>query len=149
MNRYTRLSPRPYARTAETLLAISDDGYIRARYAEIQNICFMHLMSGVDQDAPAKISDGAVLSAITGYTEWVTDPALGPAITIGWDWQMDLVGNQIGLRRISEPRSNVMLRDANRLDLGPVKTIALLELLIDALAWQPAVRNFIDVDCAP
>ena len=149
MSRYTRLPPRSNASTAEKLLAISDDGYIRAGFTEIRNICFLHLMSGVDQEAPDKLSNGAVLTAITGYTEWVSDPVLGPAISIGWDWQMVPAGNHIRLRRISEPRSNVMLHDANRMDLGSTKTIALLELIIDALAWQPAVKNFIDVDCAP
>src|ERR1039457_4128941 len=80
MDRPPPLSSRRNSPAADKLLIISDDGYIRLGFAEIQGICFTHLISGADEDGPAKIPGGAVLTAITGYTEWTTNPALTPAI---------------------------------------------------------------------
>lgn len=80
---------------------------------------------------------------ILGYTEWVSKTF--PTITIGWDWQMDADHNHILLRRISEPRSNIMLQDSTGMDIGPAKTMILLEVLIDVLDWPIEVRNHIDI----
>ena len=124
------------------MLAVSMDGYIRLSFAELQTVHLIHLISGLDEDSPAELSGGAILLAITGYTEWVSNTL--PAISIGWDWQMDVVHGQVRLRSISEPRSNIMLQDASRLDVGAEKTVALLEAFIDTLNWQVDTHKHID-----
>jgi hypothetical protein len=118
---------------------LSNDGYIRLSFVEIQAIGLTHLISELDQDAPTLRCDGAMATAITGYTEWISTTK--PVITIGWDWQMDAPGKHVQLRRINEPRSNLMLCDADQVDAGPEKTIAALERLIDVLDWQSCVQT--------
>lgn len=114
---------------------MSDTGYVRLSFEELQNLMLVHLISGMDDDAPVRASDSATETAIGGYTEWVSTG--NPPITLGWDWQMLFENKFISLRRVSEPRSNVMLQSAGRLDLGHDKTVMLLETFIDAYDWQP------------
>jgi hypothetical protein len=122
---------------------MSDTGYIRLSFAELQDVLIVHLISGVDEDVPAQTSDGAIATAITGYTEWISEG--GHVITIGWDWQMQLEHEHVQLRRIGAPSSNVMLQTAARGDLGPVKTAILLETFIDGINWQSETLEFINV----
>ncbi|MFC5472758.1 DUF4902 domain-containing protein [Paraherbaspirillum soli] len=143
MSRYTSLPPRQEeVAITDNMLSVSADGYIRLLFAEAQATCLMHMISGLDEDVPAHMSTSAMLTTITGYTEWISRGI--PAISIGWDWQMDAIDHQIRLCRVSEPRSNVMLLDNNQADVGPEKTIALLEVFIDTLDWQRKVQDHID-----
>ena len=125
----------------KTMVAVSDNGYVRLSYAELQAVRLIHRISGLDEAPATTVPGGATLTVITGYTEWVGDSV----VTIGWDWRMDAAHNSVLLYRTSEPRSNVMIRDAQGADVGPVKTIALLETFIDALEWQSEVRKSIDI----
>jgi len=144
MIRHTSSFSQKNLSTSDNTLTVSDDGYIRLSFGELQRINLIHLMSGLDKDMPVDISGGAVVTAITGFTEWVTPTS--PAITIGWDWEMDVVHNRIQLRRVSELRSNVMLQDNGRVDMGSTKTALLLEICIDALDWQSEVKKYIDIN---
>lgn len=123
------------------MAVVSDNGYVRLSYADLQAVRLIHWISGLDEAPATTISRGAILTVITGYTEWVGDSV----ITIGWDWRMDAAHNSVLLHRSGKPRSNVMIRDAQGADVGPVKTIALLEAFIDALEWQCEVRKSIDI----
>jgi hypothetical protein len=61
-----------------------DTGYI---YLTVDEFCagaLVHLISGIDQECHLAGGAGAVATAITGYTEWVSADA--PLVTIGWDW---------------------------------------------------------------
>ena len=60
-----------------------DTGYI---YLTVDEFCagaLVHLISGVDQEWQLAGCTGAVATAITGYTEWVS--VEGPVVTIGWE----------------------------------------------------------------
>ncbi|MFC3110465.1 DUF4902 domain-containing protein [Undibacterium arcticum] len=127
-------------------MAVSSDGYIRFFFPEIQNISIGHLISGIDQDAPLEISDGAHPTSITGYTEWVNQDVSNAGITIGWDWQMSAIGGLTELSRISGPRSNVMLQSSNGKDVGYEQTSELLGAYIDNVNWQTIVLSHI-VEC--
>lgn len=131
------------------MLLISADGYIRMTLAQLQTLELHHLITGLDEDAPAPAGDAALSTVITGYTEWITPGQ--PAITLGWDWQMELHGAQLGLRRLGEPRGNVMLLDGNQNDLGQQASARLLAILVDGLDWQPAALRHVRsrYDCAP
>lgn len=122
---------------------LSEDGYIRLSFSRLETIRLMHLISGLDEDAPETVSSGAMSTTITGYTEWIS--CTTPIITIGWDWLMETFGAPLTLIRIGEPRSNIMLEDSGKLELGPIKTAALLEVFIDALDWQMEVLEHIDL----
>lgn len=143
MNRRTTSSWRLDSSATFNMLSVSNDGYIRLSFVDLQTISLIHLISGLDEDSPTTIPGGATPTEIMGYTEWVSSTA--PAITIGWDWQMDADHNHILLRKISEPRNNIMLQDSTGMDVGPAKTLILLEAFIDALDWSIEVRNHIDI----
>jgi hypothetical protein len=110
----------------------------------MDDLCLQHLISGFDEDMPADSAMAAVVTAITGYTEWVTMTT--PAITLGWDWQLD-TASTLQLIRVSEPRCNVMLLDSARNDLGYAKTCALLEVYIDRMDWQSPVQKHLQINC--
>ncbi len=117
------------------------DGYVRLTLEQFQAIPLVHLLSGLDPDAPLHLHEGASQTDISGYTEWVSETA--PIITLGWDWRMEGVSGQARYLRTGLPRSNIMLVDKLRQDLGPSNTAKLLEVAIDKTAWQAAVQRYI------
>ena len=122
-------------------LQLSPDGYVRLTLEQFQAIVLRHLWSGLDPEDPASLHEGAILTRITGYTEWVSETV--PAITLGWDWQLQELSGQARYLRMGSPRSNIMLVEALRNDLGAVKTSKLLQVAIDETAWQAAVHSHI------
>lgn len=140
MNQHTR-SPRSVASTGSGVLAISDDGYIRLSVSELQGVPLVHLVSGLDNDAPAAGFSGAVPTNISGYTEWVSTRQ--PAVTLGWDWQLKCTPTGVRLQQTGKPRSNLMLRNASGTDVGHRKTALRLEAFIAAMSWGEAVRRHI------
>jgi len=121
------------------MLKVSADGYIRLTYAELQMIRLKHLMSGLDDnDVAGKIAN-ATRASITGYTEWLSSGT--PQISIGWDWEMEFSQGAVRLRMQGSPRSNIMLQDGDKNDLGPEKSLLLQELLIDGMDWQSIVME--------
>lgn len=123
------------------MLLVSDDGYIRLTFAELRQIHFLHFASGLDDVDASLIQASAAHSEITGYTEWLSDTT--PTITIGWDWVMHFQNGRIRLRRVGEPRSNVMLQDADGRDVGTQQCSLLQEMFVDRLPWEPAVERAI------
>lgn len=123
------------------MLTISSDGYIRLLPSQLDLLQLDHLVSGLDEDAPPCASGAAMPTSITGYTEWVT--AGVPAVTIGWDWKMASSSASLALSMLFEPRSNVMLLDNLRLDIGPEMTAAVLADWINKRDWQSTVAQYI------
>lgn len=129
--------------TDKSPIAISTDGYIRITFEELRDILLGHLISGLDDDKPILLQEGAILTEISGYTEWVSNTF--PAISIGWDWIIKpLEVNGDYYKRSSEPRSNLMLIDAQQRDLGFAKTAALIEIVVDEMAWQGVIKDYIN-----
>lgn len=120
------------------IIAVSADSYIRLTFEKFWKMKLVHLVSGLDEDKSVCLQKGAISTEITGYTEWVSDTT--PAISVGWDWMIQAEGRY---QRISEPRSNLMLMDSRRQDFGPVKTTALIEIVIDEMAWQKLIQQYI------
>jgi hypothetical protein len=113
-----------------------DTGYIYLTLDEFYAGRLVHLMSGVDQECHLGSCTGAMVTAITGYTEWVS--AAAPVLTIGWDWQMIAEENVVRLERVGPPSSNVMLLSPGRRELGHAGTVALLNGYLDGFDWQAA-----------
>lgn len=111
-----------------------EDGYVRTTLAHLQTITLKHLISGLDEDVPHVPHAGAECTVISGYTEYVYEGV--PALTIGWDWEMSMSGGPARLRRVGEPRSNIMLVDEQQRDLGFLATEQLLGHHIDTLGWE-------------
>lgn len=121
-------------------ISVSDDGYIRLSASSIHALAYIHLLSGLDE-GDEYFEEGAVSSEISGYTEWVSQTV--PVITLGWDWFLDYRGGAQNLLRLGNPSSNVMVVDCNERDLGYGATMHLLCSLVDSMAWQSAVTDFI------
>ena len=113
---------------------MSDADYICLTATELETVCLVHCISGLDEDVPALIADGAVQTTITGYTEWISEG--GSLLSIGWDWQMLANSNSVRLTRVSLPSSNLMLQTASHAALGAPATTGLLASFIDGVEWQ-------------
>ncbi len=128
--------------TGSSIITISPDGYIRLTFEAFQQIPLAHLISGLDENNPALLQEGAIFAEVTGYTEWVSNTR--PIISIGWDWTFQSSQVEgVYYKRTSQPRSNLMLVDAQQRDLGPNKTTALIETVVDELVWQIVVQDSI------
>jgi hypothetical protein len=123
------------------MITLSDDSYIRLTLKTFIVTPLVHLLSALDDDKPITPQVGANISRISGYTEWLSTTA--PIITLGWDWELDASQGQLLYVRLGAPRSNIMLVNAMAHDLGPIKTSMLLETVIDALAWQREIHQYI------
>lgn len=113
-----------------------DTAYVYLTLAELHAGLLVHLISGMDEDAAPSLAAGASATAITGYTEWISEG--GPVVTIGWDWEMRVAADRVRLQRVSLPSSNVMLQSPARRDLGHATTVQLLKDYVDTFAWQDA-----------
>ena len=102
------------------------DGCVELAVGDARRIRLIHVLSGLDQHF-GEAGDGAWVSAITGYTEWVSRSL--PRITMGWDWEMVVVGGAATLRRLSAPRTNLLLVPPDGSDL-------VLGARVDAFDWQ-------------
>jgi len=120
-----------------------DTGYI---YLTVDELCagaLVHLISGVDQECGLACAAGATATAITGYTEWVSQGER--ILTLGWDWQMQAIGDAVFLQRVGPPSSNLMLQSPAGRDLGHAQTVALLNDYVDGFDWQHATLRHISV----
>jgi hypothetical protein len=121
----------------------SDDGYLRLTLRHLHAVPLVHLISGLDIDPGDEQPEsvGAMLAVIAGYTEWAS--LTTPAISVAWDWLLHVADREVRYLRMGEPRSNIMLLDPHRRDLGPMQTAVALALLVDELVWQVTVSEYV------
>ena len=121
-------------------MRLSPDGLLRLSLDELLSLPIEHLMSGVDTElagtCPVALRECGRQTVISGYTEWAS--ATSPAVSIGWDWQLQLSQAQQTFEwaRLGQPRTNVMLVYAAGGDTGRIKNLELLTTVVDALPWQ-------------
>jgi hypothetical protein len=126
---------------AHPAIVFSADGYVRLSFQKMQELSLAHLISGLDENDTEPLHGGATFAEISGYTEWIS--ASVPAVSVGWDWRLAAIHTGKRYERYGEPKSNLMLVDSRQQDVGPEMTAALLEAVIDALAWQAEVESYI------
>jgi hypothetical protein len=126
-----------------SMAILSGDGYIRMKFESFQQTEIVHLISGIDDDRPATSGVGAYVSAITGYTEWISN--WSPAITIGWDWKLTGVQGTARLVHDGVPGSNLMFVDQHGHDYGSEQTQKLLLAWLDAFNWQTTTLRTISI----
>jgi hypothetical protein len=119
----------------------TEDGFIRLTLGTLVGIPLVHLMSGLDDESPGDTESEAGPTTVCGYTEWLSTG--DHVITIGWDWHLLVTDRSPYCVRVNQPRSNLMLVDANRRDFGLGKTRLLLEAVIDSFSWQDEIIRFI------
>lgn len=120
---------------------LGEDGYVRLNFQALESVEFVHLMSRLDEDSDDTDASSTDLCVISGYTEWISTTA--PAITIGWDWQLEVSQVEPQYVSVGLPRSNIMLLDGEQRDLGPDRTGTLVKIIVDSLRWQVATTYFI------
>lgn len=120
-----------------------ENSYIYLTVDELRAGALVHLVSGVDEEAGSTRGNGAMATAITGYTEWIGTG--WPVVTLGWDWQMCATGDVVRLQRIGPPSSNLMLQSPARHNLGHARTALLLNAFVDGFDWQAATLGHIGV----
>ena len=123
------------------MLILSKDGYLRMTFVAFKNIPLVHLLSGLDEDHLGSRQSQADACDISGYTEWISPTT--PVVTIGWDWRVEVSRGRPRYVLAGFPRSNIMFQDAERRDLGPVRTITLLKAAVDAMCWQEETKKAI------
>lgn len=122
--------------------SISKEGYVRISPVKFKNLILKHLISGLDDELESSDLEGAGASSISGYTEWKTSTS--PAITLGWDWHLEIAHGAVNYVRSGHPRSNIMLIDENQLhDLGPTNTETFLSQVIDTMNWEITVQEYL------
>lgn len=119
------------------------NGTLGLRPSELQRICLIHLISGVDEDAPEEMTDNAMATLITGYTEWIGEG--DPELTIGWDWKMTCDASRVQLVRASDPCSNVAIHGDDGSDLGPTVAARYLASKVDDFNWQDEALQYINI----
>jgi hypothetical protein len=122
---------------AITMLNLSEDGYVRLTCETFFNLPLIHLLSGLDEHNQPLCSEGAITTFISGYTEWLSTTT--PVVTLGWDWQLEVLRGEPKCVQVGKPRSNIMLLNDCQQDLGPAKTATLIKTKIDQLTWQDVV----------
>ena len=125
------------------MITLSKDGYVRLTFAALQSTPIVHLLSGLDEENLGSGESQIDARGIWGFTEWISSTR--PVITIGWDWRLDVTQGRPCYVRASRPRSNLMFLDSEWRDLGFVRTVAMLEVAVDAMEWQPTTRQAISV----
>ena len=124
-------------------MILDDDGYVKLQLRNFHGIRFQHFVSGLEEESPDMAPmEGACVSTIEGYTEWVSMSV--PVISLGWDWIYDPMRDPSMLVRQSSLRTNVMLLDHDGIELGPLKTSVLLEAVLDCFDWQQTVLGAIE-----
>ncbi|MFT6914845.1 MAG: hypothetical protein ACJAWL_001144 [Motiliproteus sp.] len=121
------------------ILTLSDDGYVHLPLSELERISMQHLYSGLDEEHVPPSFEGASLTEICGYTEWVS--LTSPALSVSWDWRIDLM-NQIAICGL--PYSNIMLFDDCRRDYEVDETLRFLGKWLLTFDWQSEVKTSIN-----
>lgn len=125
----------------------SADGYVRLTPVHLRGHGFLHLLSGLDAEAPGgSPGAGATEALISGYTEWATHTA--PALSLGWDWTAEVVGRGLRYRRSGEPRGNILLLEPGGRDFDEPRNALALGFAVDEWPWQEAVAAWVESHCA-
>lgn len=118
----------------DSMMIISDDGFIRMELDYLMNVSLFHLIS-INEESTFTES----YSKIFGYTEWISKTT--PTVSIGWDWKLSHDNRTIQIMRIGLPRSNLMLTDYLQCDVGLDQTLHLICQKIDLTAWEMIVKD--------
>jgi len=118
---------------------VSTDGYLRLRTRELDRIPLQHLISNVDEDAPAPALCCGAATTLSGYTEWVSP--IEPALSIGWDWEWRSAPGASAVVRLGLPRTNILVVSEASVPLPWEASLEVLAHFIDAIDWQHAALD--------
>lgn len=126
----------------------SVEGALRLPLATMRKLRFRHLLSGLDDPDPSQPPDRCGhQTALTGYTEWVSEGP-GPTVSIGWDWCIPAASGPWRCLRVSVPRSNVVLVNRHHQTIEWHRNLALQAAVVDTFAWSDTTCDAILVQYA-
>ncbi|AMM23370.1 DUF4902 domain-containing protein [Variovorax sp. PAMC 28711] len=113
-----------------------NDGLLRLRRHDLNQMQLTHLMSGLDDDASPSDANPLCGSSASfcGYTEWISEK--DPRLTIGWDWQLDDGAPMQRVVRLGLPRTNVLVLDGEQEPLPWNESLHVLATFIDTFDWN-------------
>lgn len=120
-------------------MRVSGEGLIRLDLDELLSLPLQHCFSGLDESCADLIGSCGRVATISGYTEWVC--TAGPSVSLGWDWQLDVVLDETRWQRTNPPRTNVLLVDSKGRDLCWEQSLDRLSTVVDSLPWTSAVAQ--------
>lgn len=116
------------------------DGLLRLSSPALQALKLTHLVSGIhDEPSLPALQTCGRPTTITGYTEWI-DAAGSPA-TLGWDWEIRCMPDQVRWHRLSLPFTNVLLVNEDQRDFSWQRNLQRLAEWVDTLAWIEPLRT--------
>lgn len=118
---------------------IETDGLVRMTVQELLDVRFQHLCSGMNACRGDPIEACGTTSEWAGYTEWASEES--PRITLGWDWRLHCACDSVVLTQDGAARTNVMLVDADRRDVGWLKNLKALSMLVRSVDWAEPVQK--------
>lgn len=119
---------------------VPQDDLLRLSTPALQTLRLTHLISGIHQEStlPAMQACGRS-TTITGYTEWID--AAGSCATLGWDWELLCLPDEVRWHRLSLPFTNVLLVSDDRRDYPWHRSLQRLADWVDTLAWAKTIRT--------
>jgi hypothetical protein len=114
------------------------DYYVRLPASHLPWLSLRHLRSEIEERTEpnrSPLAPGAQASTLSGYSDWLWDG--DPPVNVSWDWEMDAKGH-LALNPHSI-RTDLMLIDAQGLDLGHSRTLAALLQRVAREPWHEAV----------
>lgn len=127
-------------------MQVCDDGFVRIALDALLSTPLRHFLSGVDDAGVAPVARCGTVTEVCGYTEWLSDSAC--TLVMGWDWTVDLAWGAPRWLRVGPPRTNIMLVDDARRDLGWQRNRDVLATVVDAMNWQPDTQEAVSDLCA-
>ena len=116
----------------------SPDFQARLKPEQLGALAWSHLdTSSDDEHAITQERRGAS----GGLTEW-SAAFRGRTLTLGWDWILCDDGQLLAGTMVA-PRTNIRVLDALGYDADPQTNDASLWAIVNAMAWQPQVRQWI------
>ncbi|WP_367619812.1 DUF4902 domain-containing protein [Caballeronia sp. SEWSISQ10-4 2] len=122
-------------------IKLCSDGYIRLTARAVKSTRLVHTYSCVDDELLLELRSSTANVHDAGYTEWQSVRCEGsPRLSIGWSWYRDSVSRTL-LIEGQDVRSNVMLIDSYGIDVGGVRTAAVLLGYLAELNWTSVVYH--------
>lgn len=122
-------------------LQISQDGYVRVKYSDLENITFHHLESNLDSSAMLFERTSSDKTEIMGHTEWFSKTT--PSLSIGWDWKYIPSQSITSYEMVGLPFSNILVQNTYHKDFSDNTSLELLSQFVNSWDWQKVIATYI------
>jgi hypothetical protein len=116
---------------------------LRISVSELDSLELEHLHSEIDQTNVIGPDNGPRRKdpPLAGYTEWSAEFG-ARTVSLGWDWY-EVEPGVLAVLHPTLLRTNLMLVDEKRADLGRERTVIYLLALIRSIDWYSVVGDYL------